>query len=115
MTNNDVIEQIHDVIVTRNRYYEYAIRAMRDATEEELQSANEYVKSISKETGVDFLTEVSAMDEKKETKDEVFEALLQDWYALYLEYIDEHGGSDDEEKMIKPEEAEFRRRWKNAI
>ena len=54
------------------------------------------------------------MDEKKETKDEVFEALLQDWYALYLEYIYEHGGSDDEEKMIKPEEAEFRRRWENA-
>lgn len=54
MVESEILDQIHDVIVTRQRYEEYAKRAMRDATEEELKSVNAYVKSISEETGVKF-------------------------------------------------------------
>lgn len=57
-TESEILDQIHDVIVTRNRYKEYAKRAMRNATEEELKSANDYVKSISEETGIDFYDEI---------------------------------------------------------
>lgn len=58
LTESEILDQIHDVIVTRDRYEEYAKRAMRDATEEELKSVNDYVESISEETGIDFYNEI---------------------------------------------------------
>jgi len=54
MKESEILDKIHDVIVTRQRYEEYAKRAMRDATEEELKSVTDYVESISEETGVEF-------------------------------------------------------------
>lgn len=58
LTESEIYDTIHDAIVTRHRYEEYAKRIMRDATPEELKSVNDYVKSISEETGIDFYNEI---------------------------------------------------------
>ena len=35
MTESKILDKVHDVVITRNRYRQYAIRAMREATSEE--------------------------------------------------------------------------------
>ena len=56
----------HNIIVTSNIYYEQKVKSrledeatelfgtMRDATSEERESVNKYIKNISKDTGVNF-------------------------------------------------------------
>lgn len=50
-----------------------------------------------------------------ETKEDVFNALLESWEGYFAEYIAEHDDPDKTNEIIDPQKDEFIRRWKNAI
>ena len=54
---------LYEMSISNGKEYEGAIK-MREATTEELESVNNYIKSISKPTGVNFWDEIESEDKE---------------------------------------------------
>lgn len=93
---------MYEMSISNGKEYEGVIK-MREATTEELESVNNYIKSISKPTGVNIWDEIE--NEKKIDKIKVGdEVIVQDYIVGFVTEIDsssgeihvttEHGWSD---------------------